>query len=190
MKKTTKPKPSARTIPQSSASLIGPDAYAEGELLMRGYLPHHLSRLMNLMNIQLLEVLRPLDVSGQQFRVMQVIDARGIANVGQIARDAVIEQSLVSRVVDQLEKRGLASRRKHPGNARIVEVSMTPRGREVYATITPYRIAIVDDAVSVLDESERRMLEELLDRMFRHLSRPRAMLSVRPTGRSGRHGKP
>ena len=150
-----------------------PLALFASQPLMPGYLPHHMSRLMNLMNMQLLEVLRPLDVTGQQFRVMQVIDARGITNVGQIARDAMIEQSLVSRVVDQLEERNLAKRSKSPSNARIVEVSLTRRGQDVYATITPYREAIVADAVSVLTDAERAMLLDLLCRIFQHLSRPR-----------------
>jgi DNA-binding MarR family transcriptional regulator len=151
------------------------------EPLLPGYLPHHLSRLMNLMNMQLLEFLRPLDITGQQFRVMQVIEARGVTNVGQIARDAVIEQSLVSRVVDQLEERNLAKRRKSATKARIVEVSLTPRGNETYAAITPYREAIVADAVSVLNNAEKAVLDDLLCRLFRHLSQPR--IAVRPTQR-------
>jgi len=105
-----------------------------------------------------------------------VIDARGVTSVGQIARDAVIEQSLVSRVVDQLEARKLAKRSKSAGNARIVEVSLTPRGREAYAAITPYREAIVADAASVLSDAEKTILDDLVRRMFQHLSTPRVAL--------------
>jgi DNA-binding MarR family transcriptional regulator len=162
---------------KATRAAVDPRTLLAGEPSMPDYMPHHLSRLMNLMNMQLLEVLRPLDVTGQQFRVMQVIDARGISTVGQIARDAVIEQSLVSRVVDQLEQRKLARRAKSSSNARIVEVSLTPRGHEVYAAITPYREAIVADAVSVLSAAERTALIELLRRMFDHLSRPRVAMA-------------
>jgi DNA-binding MarR family transcriptional regulator len=142
------------------------------EPLLEGYLPHYLSRLMNLLNMQLLEVLRPFDVTVQQFRVMQVIDAGTTSTVGKIARDAVIEQSLVSRVVDQLEERGLARRARSATNARVVEVSLTPHGHEVYAAITPAREAIVENAVSVLSGAEKTRLDELLRRIFRHLSGP------------------
>jgi DNA-binding MarR family transcriptional regulator len=165
-------KNTGQTSPAEPMDPLPPRRRAD-DLLMRGYLPHHLSRLMNLMNMQLLDVLRPLDVTVQQFRVMQVLDARGVTNVGQIARDAVIEQPLVSRVVDQLEERKLARRGKSPTNARIVEVSLTRRGREIYAAITPYREAIVADAVGVLSEAEKAVLMDLVCRMFQHLSRPR-----------------
>ena len=142
------------------------------EPLLEGYLPHYLSRLMNILNMQLLEVLRPFDVTVQQFRVMQVIDACRTSTVGKIARDAVIEQSLVSRVVDQLEERGLARRARSATNARVVEVSLTAHGHEVYAAITPAREAIVENAASVLSGAEKTKLDELLRRVFRHLAGP------------------
>lgn len=142
--------------------------------IMRGYLPHYLSRLMNLLNLRLLEHLRPLNMTTQQFRVMQVLLARGVASVGEISRDAVIEQSVVSRVVDQLEQRGFAQRQKRAGNARVVEVSLTPVGEAVYNSITPYSMAIVNDATSVLDEREKAYLEELLSRIFHHVRLPEA----------------
>ena len=139
---------------------------------MRGYLPHYLSRLMNLLNLRLLQHLRQLEVTIQQFRVMQVVRARQVASVGEISRDAVLEQSVTSRVVDQLEMRGLAKRRKRRSNARFVEVVLTPLGRRTYDSITPYSSAIVEDAVSVLAADEKRQLERLLERIFQHVSQP------------------
>jgi DNA-binding MarR family transcriptional regulator len=142
--------------------------------IMRGYLPHYLSRLMNLLNLRLLEHLRPLNMTTQQFRVMQVLLARRVASVGEIARDAIIEQSVVSRVVDQLEDRGFAQRQKRAGNARVVEVSLTPVGEAVYNSITPYSTTIVNDATSVLDDREKAYLEDLLSRIFHHVRQPDA----------------
>ena len=156
--------------------------------IMRGYLPHYLSRLMNLLNLRLLEHLRPLNMTTQQFRVMQVLLARGVASVGEISRDAVIEQSVVSRVLDQLEERGFAQRQKRAGNARIVEVSLTPVGEAVYDLITPHSQAIVNDAVSVLDEKEKAQLENLLSRIFHHVRQPQ-ISAARATEAAGEASK-
>ena len=82
-----------------------------------------LSRVMNLLNLELLDWLRPYGATVQQFRVMQVIAVLGVASIGEIAQDAVIEQPVVSRVVDQLEARKFARRRKRTNNGRIVEVT-------------------------------------------------------------------
>jgi DNA-binding MarR family transcriptional regulator len=157
--------------------------------IMRGYLPHYLSRLMNLLNLRLLEHLRPLNMTTQQFRVMQVLLARGVASVGEISRDAVIEQSVVSRVLDQLEQRGFAQRQKRAGNARVVEVSLTPVGEAVYNSITPYSMAIVNDAISVLDEPEKARLEELLSRIFHHVRQPHAVASPARAGAAPAGGR-
>lgn len=139
---------------------------------MRNYLPHYISRLMNLLNMRLMDSLRPLGISVQQFRVMQVIDARGVAAIGEIATDAVIDQSVVSRVVDRLEADKLAVRRKRRGNGRIVEVYLTRHGQATYAAMLPAAQAIVDDAVEPLTAEEQAQLREMLRRVFEHVSRP------------------
>ncbi|WJR79209.1 MarR family transcriptional regulator [Bradyrhizobium sp. NP1] len=140
---------------------------------MRGYLPHYLSRLINILNLRLLEHLRPLDLTVQQFRIMQMLDARKSASVGEISRDTVIEQSVVSRIVDQLENRGYALRTKRPDNARIVDVRLTREGQKIYDSLPPLFLAIVDDAMSVLSSAEKQLLAELLKRIFDHVVTPR-----------------
>lgn len=139
-------------------------------LAANGYLPHYLSRLMNALNLQLLEVLRPMELTTQQYRVLQVIWSRNEpCSISTIWRDAVIEQSVVSRIVDQLVRRGFVSRRKRPGNARVVEVSLTPVGRAVYDTLQPQVLGIVDTASSVLTPTEKDQLLGLLAKVFFHI---------------------
>jgi len=140
---------------------------------MRGYLPHYLSRLMNILNLRLLEHLRPLDITVQQFRIMQMLDARKSASVGEISRDTVIEQSVVSRIIGQLEGRGYVLRTKRAENARIVDVRLTREGQKIYGGLPPFFLAIVDDAMSVLSPAEKLLLEEFLKRIFNHLVTPR-----------------
>lgn len=139
---------------------------------MRGYLPHYISRLMNVLNLRLLDNLRPHGITIRQFRIMQMLDARQQATIGEIAADTVIEQSVVSRVVDQLERGGFAQRRKRVGNSRLVDVQLTPRGQETYAALFPYAKHIVEDAVGALSPKERETLELLLSRMFEYVTQP------------------
>jgi DNA-binding MarR family transcriptional regulator len=133
---------------------------------MRGYLPHYLSRLMNAMNLRLMVELRVHRMTISQFRIIQMLDARGSASIGEIAADTVIEQSVVSRIVDQLERAQLAQRRKRTGDGRNVDVSLTPKGRKLYNDLFPRAALIVDDAMSELSQSERDLLETLMFRLF------------------------
>ena len=141
---------------------------------MVNYLPHYLSRLMNTLNMRLQENLRPRGIMVQQFRVMQVLDARGTTGIGEIAADAVIEQSVVSRIVDKLRRDGLVIRRKRAGDGRNVDVALTPAGRKVYESVVPFARAIVDDAVGALTPEECDLLHDLLRRTFEHVNRPYA----------------
>jgi DNA-binding MarR family transcriptional regulator len=155
----------------NKASKNNPDTVGVPGKGMPGYLPHYVSRLMNALNLKLLAVLRPMDLTTQQFRVMQVLRSRGEpCSIGTIWRDAVIEQSVVSRIVDQLEKRGFVLRQKRASNARVVEVTLTPVGRAVYESVMPHANAIVRDATSVLSPSENEVLHQLLARVFAQVS--------------------
>ena len=147
--------------------------------ITNGYLPHALSRLMNVLNLKLMEALRPLDMTTQQFRVMQVLFVREVASIGDIARDAIIEQSVVSRIADQLERRSFVKRRKLPGNARVVEVSLTPVGLAVLRSTLPRAHGIVDHAVAVLPVKDRETLLRLLSVVLQH---------ARPAGRKAGAG--
>jgi DNA-binding MarR family transcriptional regulator len=133
---------------------------------MQGYLPHYLSRLMNAMNLRLMIELRVHRMTISQFRVIQMLDARGSASIGEIAADTVIEQSVVSRIVDQLERLHLAQRRKRVGDGRNVNVSLTLKGTKLYSVLYPRAALIVDDAMSELSQSERDLLEALMFRLF------------------------
>lgn len=139
---------------------------------MRSYLPHHISRLMNILNMRLLEQIRPYGITIRQFRIMQMLDARRMATIGEIAADTIIEQSVVSRIVDQLERDGLAQRRRRPGQRSLVDVRLTPRGTARYREIVPHALRIVDDAEGGLSQRERATLQALLLRMFETVTRP------------------
>jgi DNA-binding MarR family transcriptional regulator len=139
---------------------------------MRGYLPHYLSRLMNALNLRLMNDLRLHRITAVQFRVMQMLDARGSASIGEIAADTVIAQSVVSRVIDQLERSGFARRRKRIGDGRSVDVSLTPNGSKMYNALFPSATRIVDDAMRELSASERDTLEALLLRVYKGVIQP------------------
>jgi DNA-binding MarR family transcriptional regulator len=139
---------------------------------MRGYLPHYLSRLMNALNLRLMNDLRVHRVTIDQFRVMQMLDARGSASIGEIAADTVIEQSVVSRIIDQLERSGFAQRRKRISDGRSVDVSLTPNGSKMYKALFPSAARIVDDAMRGLSAKERDVLETLLLRVYKSVIQP------------------
>jgi DNA-binding MarR family transcriptional regulator len=137
--------------------------------LAPGYLPHDLGRVMNALNAKMMAKLRPMELTIQQFRVLQFLRSVDSATIGGICADTVIEQSVVSRIVDQLQKRGFAVRNKPPTNARIVEVSITPVGSAVLDSLRPHAMAIVDDATAGLSPEDRATLQRLLSALLQRI---------------------
>jgi MarR family 2-MHQ and catechol resistance regulon transcriptional repressor len=66
-----------------------------------------------------------------------------------------------TEVIDTLEARGLALRRRLPHDRRAVEVHLTGRGRELVERLFPEHATRVSRAFGALDEGEKRSLAEL-----------------------------
>ena len=84
----------------------------------------------------------------------------------QALSDALgIHRSAVVALVDDLEQRGLAERRRDPSDRRAYTLHLTPAGRDLLTDLE--RIATEHDAdlTSALDPSERRQLISLLQRV-------------------------
>jgi DNA-binding MarR family transcriptional regulator len=76
-----------------------------------------------------------------------------------------IHRSAVVALVDDLEQRGLAERRRNPADRRAHALYLTPSGRELLADLK--RVAEEHEAelLTALDESERLRLVSLLQRV-------------------------
>jgi MarR family 2-MHQ and catechol resistance regulon transcriptional repressor len=66
-----------------------------------------------------------------------------------------------TEVVDTLEARGLASRRRLPEDRRAVAVDLTPPGRQLVERLFPEHASRVSRAFGALDDLEKRSLAEL-----------------------------
>lgn len=137
-----------------------------------GYLPHDLARLMNALDLRLLEHLRVLKFSPQKYRVLQIVAELEPISVGEVARVAVIEHSVVSRMIDQLQVRKLVSKAKRRGNARVVDVRLTAEGREVANEIQPMAESIVKFATEILSADELTVLVKTLAKLYRRVTDP------------------
>jgi DNA-binding MarR family transcriptional regulator len=91
----------------------------------------------------------------------------------RLAESLLVSSGTLTSRLDRLERKELVARVPHPRDRRSVEVELTPRGRDV-----------VDEAVTVHVENERRMLEPLgerdLDALDRLTSRLLKHLAERP----------
>lgn len=89
--------------------------------------------------------------------------------MGEIASQLINSPSGATRIADRLEKAGLISRETPPDNRRVVEVSLTDKGRETVARADRvFKGVLQQGFVDPLSDAElatlKRLLRKLLER--------------------------
>jgi DNA-binding MarR family transcriptional regulator len=108
---------------------------------------------------------RGVDITPPRFTALVIVGAN--PGIGQSALGKVlgIARSGAMLLTDWMEARGLAERRRRPGDARAWGVRLTPRGEKLVAAMKR-RVAAEDrKRAGVLSARERRELLRLLDKL-------------------------
>jgi DNA-binding MarR family transcriptional regulator len=111
------------------------------------------------------ERLAPLDLHPRHFGMLSQLAANEGQSQQALSSALGIHRSAVVALVDDLEHRGLAERRRDPVDRRAYTLYLTPPGRKLLAELQ--RIADDDETelLSALNASERSQLISLLQRV-------------------------
>jgi DNA-binding MarR family transcriptional regulator len=121
-------------------------------------------RLWRASHTRTADALKSIDLTPALFAVLNVLAARDGAIQQELSADMGIDPSTMVSLIDELEKQGLASRRRHPKDRRAWEISITPQGRDTLEHARSLALRVEDDVLSGLSATERRRLITLLKR--------------------------
>lgn len=93
----------------------------------------HFMLVNNTINESISNVLKPFDVSLQQFNVLRILRGQNgkPANLSTLNERMVTKMSNTTRLVDKLILKGFVNRIICPSNRRKVEINITPEGKKV-----------------------------------------------------------
>lgn len=113
-----------------------------------------------------LKTLGPLGLTPAQERMLRLVSrGAGPWRMGELAsRMGIVPRSATS-LVDALEQADLVKRAVDPDNRRAVLVSLTDHGRSVQREMARARAQAGEQLFAQLDEQERALLAELLDKV-------------------------
>jgi MarR family transcriptional regulator, lower aerobic nicotinate degradation pathway regulator len=97
--------------------------------------------------------------------VLVVVDAEGPMSQRALGRRLRIDKSPMVGLVDDLERLGLAERRRSDADRRVQDIHLTERGRDAVARVIELADAQNERTFSVLDDDERAQLHGLLLRV-------------------------
>ncbi|MEZ4518848.1 MAG: MarR family winged helix-turn-helix transcriptional regulator [Chloroflexota bacterium] len=93
-----------------------------------------------------------------QFGVLEALYHLGTLSVGQLGEKILKSSGNMTMVVDNLEKRGLVTRRRREDDRRCIEVSLTPKGHTLITNMLPQHVNGVVQTMSALTDEEMKQL--------------------------------
>lgn len=119
----------------------------------------------NWMNERLKSFFEKEDITPQQFNILRIL--RGAAtpiSTSQIRQRMLDKMSDTSRIVDRLIAKALVKKMVCSGDKRMVDVTITPKGRKLLEKLDAFELTM-DAIAGSLSEAEARNVNKLLDKM-------------------------
>jgi DNA-binding MarR family transcriptional regulator len=110
------------------------------------------------------EALAPFDIEFRHFAVLIVLADRGAMVQRDLAAATGTDKAGIMRVVDDLERRGLALRKAVPGDRRARAVEITSTGLELFDAVHATAEPLAERLVAELRPGEPEQLTDLLTR--------------------------
>ncbi|MFJ3778700.1 MarR family winged helix-turn-helix transcriptional regulator [Streptomyces sp. NPDC090075] len=152
------PTPASASAPRAAHRPGDVSPFALGLLLRRAH--WHAAAVMG-------EALRPFGVELRHFAVLIELVDHGATVQRDLAAATGSDKAGIMRVVDDLERKGLAVRRAVPGDRRARAVEITPEGRQLFDAVHVAAEPLAERLVAELEPGEPEKLTELLTRLTR-----------------------
>ncbi len=120
----------------------------------------------NVINDKFLELLKPFDLSGEQYNVLRILRGQkgNPANMCIIQERMLAKNSNTTRLIDKLLLKEFVTREVCPENRRKIEVAITSKGLNVLAELDPKVNEHEQLFASNLSQVELQQLNSLLEK--------------------------
>jgi DNA-binding MarR family transcriptional regulator len=123
-------------------------------------------RLWRASHTRTAEALNSIGLTPALFALLNVLGAREGAIQQQLSSDMGIDPSAMVTLIDELESKGLAERRRRAGDRRAWEVAITSKGRRRLERARRLVTKVEDEVLGGLSTADRRQLLTLLRRVL------------------------
>jgi len=130
------------------------------------YLLHQTSQGMR---SRLEHALRPLGITGLQYTVLGLLDRHAGLSSADLSRRFFVTPQTMSQVVAGMTKRGLIARQASSANRRILQMALTPEGRDLLSRADAVADATEADALADVPETDLMQMRQHLQFLLRRL---------------------
>jgi DNA-binding MarR family transcriptional regulator len=133
------------------------------------YLPYLLNRAGARIAAAFTEEVRPLGATLQMWRVLAALRERDGRRMGDLSETTSIEVSTLTRLVDNMEAKGLVMRRRDAGDARAIALFATAAGRRLTQRLLPIAERYEQVALAGFSAAEADGLKAALRRLYANM---------------------
>ncbi|HZQ01888.1 MAG TPA: MarR family winged helix-turn-helix transcriptional regulator [Reyranella sp.] len=133
------------------------------------YLPYLLNRAGSRIATSFGEEVRPLGATLQIWRVLAALRERDGRRMGDLSETISIEVSTLTRLVDNMERKGLVERRRDRADARAIALYVTAAGRRLTQRIVPIAERYETVALAGFSPREAEVLKKALRRLYANM---------------------
>ena len=130
------------------------------------YFSQILARRTRAINAQL----RPHGLDYSRWRVLAVLQEHSGATMGQLADLTSVDRTTLTRTLGLMEEARLVAREERESDRRSLVISLTPKGRRMFARILPPTLAETDRALTGFSPAEIAALRDRLKRIADNLA--------------------
>jgi DNA-binding MarR family transcriptional regulator len=129
-----------------------------------------LARTHRAMRRWLMARLEPLDITYEQFKVLNALCEDDNVPQVTLADRLNTDKTSLARMLRRMERAGLIFRTADDADARVNRVCLTARGRELQTKVVPHRDEGLTQATDGLNEEEVQELNRMLDIVYHNMS--------------------
>lgn len=108
-----------------------------------------------------------VELNMQELRVIEFLGNEGPRMMRELAEHLTVAVNTITTIVDGLEKKELAARRRSEEDRRVVHVELTELGDEVYRSLVEVNLRLFRSMLGALTEDE----QEIFMVLFRKIAR-------------------
>lgn len=140
-----------------------------GEIGLQHFAPYLMNRIMGRYNASFREELAALGLTTPKARSLAVLSVVDGPLIRDLAVYTVVEQSTLSRALDQLEADGLVRREADATDSRATRIFITEAGRAAFDTLWPHMAMAEQQLFRGIPDDQRRTFVATLQTMLANI---------------------
>ena len=130
------------------------------------YFPYQIGRVGTYLEEAATRALKSKGITILEWRVLGTLLSRKSCSMGELSDVTAIPVTALSRLVGSMERKGTVARRRSSSDARVVNASLTSRGRTLALRLIPAARVREKSLTSLLSANETRVLRTAIARIY------------------------